>query len=218
MKRINKITGRAADREPLDYDESSHADDERTGSRAEVHESDSSGADDALGLYLRQMGAIPLLNRSQELELAKRLEAKRERFRRAALTSPRILERVFQTFQKVNDGQLALDPTIDAVASLGLGREEILRRIPTHLKTLRQLLKREGDAFAQYLLADSARARHKCRRQRWRLIRKMEKLVWELSPRTELLEHWVEELKVQAEELHTLARRLEASGLTGSRG
>src|ERR1017187_8273179 len=31
---------------------------------------DSHGADDALGLYLRQMGAIPLLNREQELALA----------------------------------------------------------------------------------------------------------------------------------------------------
>jgi len=32
------------------------------------------GADDALGLYLRQMGAIPLLNRQQELALAQRLD------------------------------------------------------------------------------------------------------------------------------------------------
>ena len=118
----------------------------------------------------------------------------------------------------MNDGQLALDPTIDSVASLHLAREEILQRIPTHLRTLRQLLKREADAFAQYLLADSVSARHKCRRQRRRLIRKMEKLVAELSPRTELLEHWVEELREQTGELATLARRLEASGLVGARG
>ncbi|MFL5339360.1 MAG: RNA polymerase sigma factor RpoD/SigA [Gemmataceae bacterium] len=222
MKRQSKITGRGNDRDPLNYDERAHVD-EHEGheavSRTESHhDSESSGADDALGLYLRQMGAIPLLNRAQELELAKRLENKRDRFRKAALTSPRILERVFQTFQKVNEGQLALDPTIDAIASLGLGREEILKRIPTHLKTLKQLLKREADAFAQYLLADSAASRHKCRRQRWRLIGKMEKLVWELSPRTELLEHWFEEFKEQTEELLTLARRLEASGLSGARG
>ena len=35
-----------------------------------VHEDTSGGPDDALGLYLKQMGAIPLLNRSQELVLA----------------------------------------------------------------------------------------------------------------------------------------------------
>src|ERR1700730_7355579 len=36
--------------------------------------------DDALGLYLRQMGAIPLLSRDQELSLAKRLEISRSRY------------------------------------------------------------------------------------------------------------------------------------------
>src|SRR5438876_8538513 len=45
----------------------------------------------------------------------------------------------------------------------------------------------------------------------------MYRLVSELSPRTEVLEHWVEELKLPADELATLARRLEASGLTGTR-
>ena len=35
------------------------------------------GADDALGLYLKQMGAIPLLNREKELSLAIRLEKAR---------------------------------------------------------------------------------------------------------------------------------------------
>src|SRR5260221_4606831 len=33
---------------------------------------ESTGPDDALGLYLRQMGAIPLLSRQQELDLARR--------------------------------------------------------------------------------------------------------------------------------------------------
>src|SRR5205085_2663603 len=42
-----------------------------------------SSPDDALGLYLRQMGAIPLLSRAQELTLARRLEHTRRRFRRA---------------------------------------------------------------------------------------------------------------------------------------
>src|SRR5262245_661139 len=36
--------------------------------------------DDALGLYLRQMGAIPLLDRPQEVALAERLERHRRRY------------------------------------------------------------------------------------------------------------------------------------------
>ena len=39
---------------------------------------DAHAPDDALGLYLRQMGAIPLLNRDQELALAERLEMRRQ--------------------------------------------------------------------------------------------------------------------------------------------
>src|SRR6516162_9029057 len=48
---------------------------------------ESQGPDDALGLYLRQMGSIPLLNRQQELSLAQRLERARRRYRRAALAN-----------------------------------------------------------------------------------------------------------------------------------
>src|SRR4051812_38982832 len=43
------------------------------------------GADDALGLYLKQMGSIPLLSREKELFLARRLEWTRRRYRRALL-------------------------------------------------------------------------------------------------------------------------------------
>ena len=44
---------------------------------AEENEAPSgSGADDALGLYLKQMGSIPLLNREKERTLAQKLEAR----------------------------------------------------------------------------------------------------------------------------------------------
>src|SRR5262245_9402784 len=40
---------------------------------------------DVLGLYLQQMGAIPLLDRDEERELAERLDVARRRYRRAVL-------------------------------------------------------------------------------------------------------------------------------------
>src|SRR5947209_3486978 len=60
--------------------------DEEAAVVAEVAEpvlDDGSAPDDALGLYLRQMGAIPLLDRDEERELAERLEFRRTRYRRA---------------------------------------------------------------------------------------------------------------------------------------
>ena len=63
------------------------ADEVGEGPPAAAAEEDNHGADDALGLYLRQMGAIPLLNRQQELALAERLELHRRRYRHAALAN-----------------------------------------------------------------------------------------------------------------------------------
>src|SRR2546425_11885920 len=44
------------------------------GTQDAAPEDNANSPDDALGLYLRQMGAIPLLNREQELKLARHLE------------------------------------------------------------------------------------------------------------------------------------------------
>jgi len=90
-------------------------DEDEEESQAEHHEVDEShGADDALGLYLREMGAIPLLNRDQELTLAKRLEHTRERYRHAALLCPGILQRLHATFARIHQGQFHIDPTIES--------------------------------------------------------------------------------------------------------
>ena len=74
--------------------ESVHRDDDGLDaelSPAEQEELGSRGADDTLGLYLRQMGSIPMLKRPAEIEVATRLERARTRFRFAALRSTFIL-------------------------------------------------------------------------------------------------------------------------------
>jgi RNA polymerase primary sigma factor len=157
---------------------------------------DSHSPDDALGLYLRQMGSIPLLTRPQELTLAQRLEKARTRYRRAALFNWRTIGKVIETFEAVLAGQLALDPTIDVVATLDLSREQILARMPINLKTLRHLLEASEKDFRDYVRAQGqgVSARIKLRRRIGRRIRKAIKLVEELSPRIELLDRWTDEL------------------------
>jgi len=69
-----------------DADDAEEAAEESAPTPAEALEGEDAHApDDALGLYLRQMGAIPLLSRDQELALAERLEFRRRRFRHAAM-------------------------------------------------------------------------------------------------------------------------------------
>lgn len=151
------------------------------------------GADDALGLYLKQMGAIPLLNREKELSLAMRLEKARKRYRRAVLFSWWSIERIVGMFERIQAGQLPIDPQIDVVHSLKLDRETILKRMPYNLRTLRKLIKTAHHDFVNEQRTKSVTGRSKAQRQRWRSQRKAIRLIEELSPRTELLDAMTEE-------------------------
>jgi RNA polymerase primary sigma factor len=171
-----------------------------------------SSPDDALGLYLRQMGAIPLLNREQELKLARRLETTRQRFRQATFRSWDILQHVLETFERIHAGTLAIDPTIDVVSSLGLTRENIIARIPCNIRTLRHVVQAAGNDFRVLLRSTSASARIRWRRSLWRRLRKAAVLAEELSPRTELLELWMSQLRQRVAEMAILVRQTTAGG------
>jgi len=147
----------------------------------DAEDEDAHAPDDALGLYLRQMGAIPLLNRDQELALAMQLEMRRRRYRLAALSSWRTIASVVDTFERVQKQELALDPTIDVVNTLGLTRENILKRMPHHLPLLRHLVKGADAGFRDLLKATTATARGRIRRDLWRKLSKARRLAEELS-------------------------------------
>ena len=179
---------------------------------AEAAEAESSrGADDSLGLYLRQMGAIPLLNRQQELKLARRLESARKRFRRSVERSWHILGLVLTTFERVREGRLAIDPTIDVVQSLGLTREAIIARMPHNIRSLKKLIDQSRADFRVLQRTTTPTGRLRLLRQQARQLRKGIKLAEELSPRSELLEHWVNTLETQSNELVTLAAQSQSS-------
>jgi RNA polymerase primary sigma factor len=178
----------------------------------EEPEDDSHSPDDALGLYLRQMGAIPLLNRKQELHLAQQLEMRRSRYRHAAMSCWRTLAKVVEAFDRVLRGDLALDPTIDVVNTLGLTRENIQKRMPNHIPTMRNLV-READAdFRDMLKATSAAARGRLRRALWRKLYKTRRLAEELSPRIDLLDHWTDDLRGLSRQMSELSLLAEAGG------
>jgi len=158
------------------------------------------------------MGAIPLLNRDQELTLARRLERLRGRFRRAALSNWDALGKVVELFGRVQAGTLPVDPVIDVIASLGLSREQILKRLPYNLRTLRQLLKKAAADFRVLQRTGSAPARSRLRRALWRSLRKAVRLAEELSPRTEMLEAWSEGIQRNAQEVNDLTRLSTAGG------
>jgi RNA polymerase primary sigma factor len=195
-----------------EIDPETSAADEEESAPATATKGSSRSADDALGLYLKQMGAIPLLNRKQELELAQRLETARSRYRHAALSNWYVLGRVAETFERIKAGKLALDPTIDVVTSLGLSRERILARIPGHLRTLRHVLEAAKADSRVLLRAGGVRVRARLRRQLYRRMRKAIHLAGELSPRTELLEFWTKQIQTWATQMTDLGRQIDSCG------
>ena len=170
----------------------------------EIESSSSRGADDALGLYLRQMGAIPLLKRNAEIDVAQRLERARERFRHSVFRSFYLLNRIHTTFSTVQAGQLAFDPQVDVVTTANLRRDQILKRMPIHLPTIERILTEERKAFSAGLQITNAKDHRVWRKARWRRLRKASKLIAELSPRTENLERWVDDLTMKARDLNRL--------------
>jgi RNA polymerase primary sigma factor len=139
-------------------------------------DSEGGGGDEALGLYLRQMGSVPLLKPKQELELTQRLVAVRRRYRHAALWSWDVLAEVVKTFERIKGGQQNLERTVDVMPGQGLTADKIRTRLPKHLPMLRRLVE--------------AGLRNSLDR---RALRRAVRLAEELSPRTELIDAWFAE-------------------------
>ena len=169
----------------------------------------SGGPDDALGLYLRQMGQIKLLKGPEEKSLAESLERNRMRFRRSALFCAYVVARATTTLEKVRDGLAAIDPLIDVYSTeeMKLSRAEIIGRMPHNLPLIRKLLREDAGAFAHGLDTDNPAEAREWRVARYRRLHKVEKHIEQLSPRTEHLERWVDELAGMAAEMKLLVRK-----------
>ncbi|HZZ78211.1 MAG TPA: sigma-70 factor domain-containing protein, partial [Gemmataceae bacterium] len=174
------------------------------------------GADDALGLYLKQMGAIPLLNREKELNLATRLEKARLRYRRAVLFCWWSQQRLVGVFERIKDGTMPIDPQIDVVHSLKLDRDTITKRLPHNLRTLNKLLSTASKDFSVFQRTRTPKGRARIQRQRLRSIRKAIKLMEELSPRTELLDAMADEFGRMMHQVRELERKANQTGRSAS--
>jgi RNA polymerase primary sigma factor len=173
-------------------------------------------ADHPLGLYLHQIGSIPLLNRQQELDLARRLDRACRRYRHAAFCNWGVLARVVETFERIRSGEQNLERSIDVMASLGLTAEQIGKRLPCHLRRLHRLCEVAALEFKRLLRARARAARSDLRRALRRRLRQAVRLAEDLSPRTELVGGWVEDQKGLSDRLQEIVRQTEGPARSAS--
>lgn len=165
--------------------------------------------DDPVRMYLTQMGEIPLLTRDQEINLAKRIEITRNRFRRKVLECDYALTSAVETFQRVHSGELPFDRTIKVSVTENLEKDQILHRMPFNLKTLEFLMERNVEDFHKILENTVSKKELLVLRRRLRLRRrKCVTLCEELSVRTQRVQPWMKKLQQISARMNELLRQI----------
>src|SRR5437868_14687331 len=172
--------------------------------------------DDPVRMYLMQMGQIPLLNRFQEIASAKQIEKTRTRYRHSMLATDYVLQGAAEALERVRDGQLRLDRTIEVSVTNTTEKKRIMKRIWPNLVTLRHLLKQNNH---DYRMAVTKKRPMRERRAAWRrLIRRRNKavrLVEEMNLRNNRLQPLFERLGDIRQRMKTLKNQIREAKVLG---
>jgi len=153
--------------------------------------------DDPVRMYLQQMGEIPLLTRSEEIALAKKIEMTRTAFRRKVLESDYPMAQAVEILQQVGDGTLPFDRTMRISTAENQAKAAVQKRLPANLKTIRKLMEQNQEDWAK--LRDQ------------RLAQAKRKSIWkDINTRRRKAVTLLEELALRTSRITPLMRRLDA--------
>lgn len=165
--------------------------------------------DDPVRIYLMQMGEIPLLTRREEIAAARDIERSRTLFRHSMLATDYLLQGAYALLEKVREGRLRLDRTVEVSVTNVRGKRHIQKLLEPNLRTLRHLLQQNRRDFA---VAISKSRPMRERREAWRrlVVRRYKavRLVEELGLRTQRLQPLWEKLQQIAARVQTLSTEL----------
>jgi RNA polymerase primary sigma factor len=164
---------------------------------------------DPIRLYLSQMCEIPLLNREQEISLAKKIEITRRKFRRAVLGNDFALRQTVEVLRKVAAGILPFDRTIKVSLTERLTKEQVSARMPHNLRTLDALIdenRRDFQAIVRKSTSDERKSNARCHYQRRRLKNLV--LVEELSLRSRRVIPLMKQLEQFSQRMDYLQNRI----------
>jgi RNA polymerase primary sigma factor len=193
----------------LDEDDVEPTDEELS----QEHEIPGTGSDDHIDdpvrIYLMQMGEIPLLNRRDEISAARRIERSRRMFRHCMLATDFVLQAAVGLLEKVRDGGLRLDRTVEVSVTNLRGKRHILALLEPNVRTLKQLLHRNQVDFQ---IAISRRRTMRERRDAWKRQvcrrNKAVRLIEELGLRTQRLQPLLDRVKAISQRMNELSAEL----------
>jgi RNA polymerase primary sigma factor len=164
---------------------------------------------DPIRLYLSQMCEIALLNRDQEISLAKKIEITRRKFRRAVLGNDFALRHTVEILRKVAAGILPFDRTIKVSLTERLTKEQVSARMPHNLKTLDCLMDENRRDFQTIVRkSTSEHERNQSRRLYQRRRLKALVLVEELSLRSRRVIPLMRQLEQYSQRMDYLQSRI----------
>ena len=166
-------------------------------------------SDDPIRMYLSQMAVIPLLNRDEEVALAKRIEITRTRYRRSVLGCHYAMSATLETLKRVHAGELPFDRTIKVSLTENLTKEQIQQRMPHNFRTMNHLI-RENDRDFSIVINKTCSEEDRSEARR-RFLSRREKLVVlieELSLRSRRISPLIREMRKFSDRLNWLKTQL----------
>lgn len=115
---------------------------------------DTEQIDDPVRMYLTQMGEIPLLSREEEINLAKKIELTRKRYRKHLFGCTLCLEEALEVIKDLRDEELAFDRTLKSTSSLEITEEEVMDRLPDIIEEVEEVIEQNREEFAQIVEED----------------------------------------------------------------
>ncbi|WP_417381294.1 sigma-70 family RNA polymerase sigma factor [Gimesia sp.] len=165
---------------------------------------------DPIRMYLSQMGNIPLLSRSREIFLAKKIEITRKRFRRTVLESDFALKIAIDTLEKVFAGELPFERTLRTSDTEDATKDQIMGRMPYNIATLKALLQKNNEDFELVQSGELGKVEQREVQKRMVIRRqKMATLCEELCLRTQRLQPVLKRIHQIAGRMREVQEQLE---------
>ena len=166
--------------------------------------------DDPIRMYLTQMGQIPLLTRTSEIALARKIELARMAFRRKMLQCDYCARNSLDLLQQVHNGSMSFDRTIKVGTVQNMTKSVIKKRLPENIKTVDELLKVNQNLFTQTLTNKNKDERKRALKRLRRSKRKIATLLEELSLRTSRIQPVKNKLHGICDKMHQLEQAIAA--------